>query len=154
LEIDALLKNDTLHVVDLGQNKIGDYGAKLIAEAIKVNRAIQHLDLFGNSIGGKGVYQHLIRFLFLESDGLDSILEALKFNKSLEIISLNNCDKETWESVQKILHENYVHRILKARFLLCSFLKTKKYVTKLKFDKMILTFYCIENFEYGSIEKF
>jgi Ran GTPase-activating protein (RanGAP) involved in mRNA processing and transport len=47
---EALKVNKTLTVVDLKCNHIQNEGAKAVAEALKVNSSIQHLNLKGRDI--------------------------------------------------------------------------------------------------------
>ena len=46
--------NSVITTLDLGQNGIGDRGAKALAEAIKLNTTLTRLDLSGNAIDTEG----------------------------------------------------------------------------------------------------
>lgn len=46
--------NNLLQTLDLGQNGIGDRGARALAEALKLNTTITKLDLSGNAIDIEG----------------------------------------------------------------------------------------------------
>ncbi len=55
-------------MIYLGSNKIGDEGAKDLAEALKVNTSLEMIDLGSNKIG---------------DEGAKDLAEALKVNTSL-----------------------------------------------------------------------
>jgi Ran GTPase-activating protein (RanGAP) involved in mRNA processing and transport len=73
----ALKLNSALQTINLGCNRIGDEGANAIAEAIKVNSALQKIHLGRNSIG---------------AEGAKAVAEAIKVNSTLQEINLDsNC---------------------------------------------------------------
>ena len=63
--------------IDLYYIYIGDYGATVIAEALKINSTLEELMLANNQIG---------------DDGATAIAEALKINKALHQLDLCNND--------------------------------------------------------------
>lgn len=47
--------NAVLRTLDLSQNGIGDKGARALAEGLKLNTTLMHLDLSGNAIDKEGI---------------------------------------------------------------------------------------------------
>src|ERR1700729_3813097 len=69
-----LLKDiDTITVIDLTDNEILTEGAKVIADALKVNNNITDIDLAYNQIG---------------TEGAEAIADALKVNNTITVIDL------------------------------------------------------------------
>ena len=66
-----MLTNSCVDVHSLGRNALGAAGATAVAEALKVNRVITKLDLYGNGIG---------------PDGAKALAEALRVNAVLTTI--------------------------------------------------------------------
>jgi Ran GTPase-activating protein (RanGAP) involved in mRNA processing and transport len=50
----SLSVNPYLKVLNLGQNKLGDTGVQFLANALKVNIGLTHLDLFDVEFGDDG----------------------------------------------------------------------------------------------------
>eukprot|EP00812_Abedinium_dasypus_P008900 NODE_2628_length_902_cov_303.714286.p4 GENE.NODE_2628_length_902_cov_303.714286~~NODE_2628_length_902_cov_303.714286.p4 ORF type:complete len:90 (-),score=28.00 NODE_2628_length_902_cov_303.714286:235-504(-) len=48
------MSNDTLEILRLGGNKIGNAGAKALAEALTTNNTLKSLYLYKNKIGDDG----------------------------------------------------------------------------------------------------
>ncbi|CAF3599181.1 unnamed protein product [Rotaria socialis] len=72
--VDILKESTTLTTLYLGENQIGQYGARHIAEALKTNRTLTTLGLEQNQIGQKGT---------------EYIADALQVNETLNILSLD-----------------------------------------------------------------
>ncbi|KAL7549003.1 hypothetical protein ACHAWF_012277, partial [Thalassiosira exigua] len=70
---DALGQNQSLRVLDLGRNKIGDEGAKRLATALKDNKTLVEVSLSFNKIG---------------DEGAKSLADALGISASLKVIGL------------------------------------------------------------------
>jgi len=70
---EVLKQNSSLQHIDLCGNHIGDEGAKAFAEALKVNSTLRKLDLINNKIGEEGAY---------------ALRDALMVNTTLETLHL------------------------------------------------------------------
>jgi hypothetical protein len=108
----------------LGYNKIGDEGAKAIAEALKVNAVVTELWLGGNKIGDEGANAiaealksgtAVVATLFLGDnnigvEGAKAIAEALKVNAVLTCfdLSLNNIGDNGAKAIAEALKVNAV----------------------------------------------
>ncbi len=51
---EVLKVNKSITEINLGENQIGDEGAKALADAFKVNRSLTKINLWGNRIGDNG----------------------------------------------------------------------------------------------------
>ena len=58
---EALKVNEVLTHLDLENNRIGDEGAKAIGEALRVNGVLNHIDLSSNNIDALGTRRLLLR---------------------------------------------------------------------------------------------
>ena len=104
---EALHKTRKLTLLDLrGNDRVGDAGAKLLAEGLKTNRTVTTLDLSDCHISDEGlgniaealkVNKTLQKLLLglnpaITSGGAEKLAEALKKNKSLRSVSLYRCN--------------------------------------------------------------
>ncbi|KAL7545767.1 hypothetical protein ACHAWF_011277 [Thalassiosira exigua] len=71
--LDALAQNQSLRILHLGHNKIGDEGAKRLAKALKDNNTLETMFLHCNEI---------------DDEGAKSLADALGISTSLEVIHL------------------------------------------------------------------
>ena len=74
---EALKVNTAIQELELISNKISDEGAKALAETLKVNTTLQELDLYGSKIS---------------EEGAKALAEALKVNTTLQRLCLS-CNK-------------------------------------------------------------
>ena len=104
---EALGKTRRLTLLDLrGNDRVGDDGAKLLAEGLRTNRTVTTIDLSGCHIGDEGL-GHLCEalkvnkalhtlLLGLNPDishvGAAKLGEALQHNKTLRAVSLYRCN--------------------------------------------------------------
>ena len=103
----ALHKTRKLTLLDLrGNDRVGDAGAKLLAEGLKTNRTVTTLDLSDCHISDEGlgniaealkVNKTLQKLLLglnpaVTPNGAKKLAEALKKNKSLRSVSLYRCN--------------------------------------------------------------
>ncbi len=77
----------------LNWKNIGDVGAAIIAETLKVNSSVKHIDIAGNDIGDVGAA---------------ALAEALKVNNGVTTIDLdyNNISSTTLTQIHKQLAHN------------------------------------------------
>lgn len=91
----------SVEVLGLFGQRIGDQGAKELADALKVNISIAELNLGGNQIGDEGAtaladslkVNRSIKAIWLEKnlicdDGTEALATALEVNQSIEVIYL------------------------------------------------------------------
>ena len=80
-------------ILDLYSRKLGDTGVKIVADYLKINTVITHVDLANNAIG---------------DEGMKALSEAIKVNSSIKYISLhsNNIEDEGIEALSKALEIN------------------------------------------------
>ncbi|KAL7524032.1 hypothetical protein ACHAWF_000790, partial [Thalassiosira exigua] len=71
--VDALAKNQSLRLLNLSRNKIGDEGAKRLATALKDSKTLERMYLYSNAIG---------------DGGAKSLADALGISTSLKVIEL------------------------------------------------------------------
>ncbi len=99
----ALKKNPALRYIQLDKNKIGDAGAKAIAEGLSGNKVLNHLNISHNKIGDAGAEaigmyianNRILTDLYLDhnnigDDGVKVIRDVRANNKLLKWVSLNN----------------------------------------------------------------
>jgi len=106
--------------LDLSCNNIGDEGAKMIADALKVNQRLKTMSLIGNIIGDDGAKfiadalkdNHCLKMLLLSNnsicdDGAKMIADAMKVNHSLRtlVLSDNKISSDGKEYLSKIKRE-------------------------------------------------
>jgi Ran GTPase-activating protein (RanGAP) involved in mRNA processing and transport len=72
-ELNSLSINNTLTIIDLSGNNIGDKGVEFLSNALSVNNTLTGIDLSYNNIGDKGV---------------EYLSNALSINYTLTIINL------------------------------------------------------------------
>ena len=91
---DALKVNHSLEKLYLSWNNIGDDGAKMIADALKVNHSLKSLNLCSNNI---------------TADGAKKIADALIVNYSLESLNLheNNIGDNGAKVIADALKDNH-----------------------------------------------
>ena len=100
---ECLKEDDTLQELSMHHNMLNFYnkitseGAKMIAEAIKVNKILKKLDINENSIS---------------DDGAAAISDGLKYNISLQELNMSN-NKITSEGAKMISEAIKVNKILK-----------------------------------------
>ena len=105
---ECLKKDNTLQELNLSQDfwtseKITSYEAKMIGEAIKVNKTLQKLDINNNSISDDGaaaisdglkcnisLQELYMSNNMITSEGAKMIAEAIKVNKTLQKLDINN----------------------------------------------------------------
>ncbi len=98
----SLLEND-ITSLDLNRRKIGDSGAKALAEALTHNSSLQTLNLRGNEIGDSGsvalaealksnssLQTLKLGYNQIGASGAAALAEALKSNSSLQTLKLRN----------------------------------------------------------------
>jgi hypothetical protein len=74
----------------LQDNWIGPEGAKHIAECLRANAPLLHLDLASNFIVAKGTHCSCLTDTRIGSDGATCIAEALKVNRTLQRLNLES----------------------------------------------------------------
>jgi Ran GTPase-activating protein (RanGAP) involved in mRNA processing and transport len=77
---DALAKNKTLKVLNLGINKLDNVGMELLSGALYENTALEYLDLFD---------------CFFSNDGASYLEHALRKNSTLRWLRLSNTQVTT-----------------------------------------------------------
>ena len=102
---ECLKEDNMVQKIDLkgyGNNMITSEGATKIAEAIKVNKTLQHLNLFNNHIS---------------DDGAAAISDALKTNNSLQILDMsdNNITSEGAKLIAEAITVNKTPQELNVR---------------------------------------
>ena len=96
--IRRLSRNDaTLATLDLRSNKVGDIGARLLAEALAINSTLTTLDLYKNQVGAAGAGR---------------LAEALAVNSTLTILNLysNKIEAEGAERLGEALSTSRITR--------------------------------------------
>ena len=106
--------------LNLSSNNIGDDGAKMIADALKVNHSLKTMSLIGNIIGDDGAKfiadalkdNHCLKMLLLSNnsicdDGAKMIADAMNVNHSLRtlVLSDNKISSDGKEYLSKIKRE-------------------------------------------------
>ena len=100
---DALKENNkSIVVLYLGDNNIGDEGAKCIADVLAVNKSLQDIDLSSNNINAKGAKyladalkeNDTLKELAIDKNnigngGAAKLAEALQFNHSIKTLELD-----------------------------------------------------------------
>ena len=84
-----LLPSKFLTALDLSYNVLGPSGLEMIANYLKTNEHLRHLDLSNNKLLGINVIRGRVEGK-PELKGLSALSESLKYNKILEIIDLSN----------------------------------------------------------------
>jgi len=92
----ALKNNNSIRVINLSHNYIGNEGAKYIGEALKINSSLRSLDLSQNSVDATSWR------------GLQYILKALKINSTVHTLNLshNTLTEKDSEAISKLLMTN------------------------------------------------
>ena len=92
-----ILKSNTsvTHVDLLGNEKIGDEGVKALAEALKVNETLKELSL---------------EFCGIGDDGAAALAEALRSNTSLNFLCLQGCTDGIGERGKQLLRDTVAGR--------------------------------------------
>ncbi|MCX4084637.1 hypothetical protein N7281_07430 [Rickettsia hoogstraalii] len=118
-EVNDLRNNGT--ILNFRYTNLGDVGAKLIAEAIRFNNSIAHLDLGYNNIGNAGIreiavvlkFNNSITYLNLSGNkidetGIKELSESLKFNNSITYLNLygNDIGVEESKLIKSYLERN------------------------------------------------
>ncbi|KJE96130.1 TKL/IRAK protein kinase [Capsaspora owczarzaki ATCC 30864] len=128
-----VLKVNTLTELNLRQNQIGNAGATAIAEALKVNTRLTGLDLWENQIG---------------DDGALAIAEAFKVNTTLTTLSLHQ-NQIGDAGAQAIAEALKVNKTLKELFLWRNQIGdagAQAIAEALKVNKTLKTLFLNENF--------
>ena len=87
---EALKVNSALQELNILFNNISDEGAEALAEALRVNTALQELNLGFNDISGKGA---------------KVLAEAMKVNSALKELKLDGNSKISSNVIQQIRRE-------------------------------------------------
>ncbi|KAL3826568.1 hypothetical protein ACHAXA_003632 [Cyclostephanos tholiformis] len=105
--ISAYLGNRTtvLHVLELGRNDVGDYGALSIAAAIRSNRSLVRLGLNEGGISDVGA-SGLLESIFDDA----SIERIVRSNHVLKDIDLRGCSGMSSHLLQKAIHISAIAR--------------------------------------------
>jgi len=152
--VDALRMNNSLEVLDLSDNQIGEIESACILEALINNTTLRDLNLSANPIGTRGakaisdllIHNSTIDTLDLFNTDLDEsdgwiISEALEKNSRLKflIIGGNQISNELSKLFKYQLKINHIRRCASLKILLCRWIKQRRDTHPLGFDRMILS---------------
>ena len=152
--VDALRMNNSLEILDLSDNNIGEIESSCIIEALINNTTLRELNLSGNSIGSKGakavtnllLHNSTIITLDLFNTNLDEsdgwmISQALEKNFQLRflVIGGNQISNDLSEIFKYQLRINHIRRCSVLKMLLCRWIKPLRDSHLLGFDRMILS---------------
>ena len=115
----ALASNATLTTLDIRGNNIGDEGAIALAGALAINATLTTLDIRFNQIGDAGAQAlagalqgntklttllYINRNLIINNESVEALLNALKVNKTLKIIDIEEIIDSSHNDIkQKIM---------------------------------------------------